>query len=86
MWSRAFREIADASLKETAGKWRDTTAAPLKGYRTPRTPADTNRARGSDGRRPRSPIRLEGGNHGKDRDGAGAYGDLSIARARKSAA
>jgi transposase len=63
------------------------TAESLKGYRTPRAPAGTNRARGSEGRRPRRPIRLEGGNRGEVRGGAGLpYGDLIIARDRKSAA
>src|SRR5271166_4791086 len=41
--------------------WRGT-AAFVKGYRTPWTPGGTDRTRGSDGRRPWRPIRLEGGN------------------------
>ena len=65
----AWNQIQWAQTSRRVGEC--PTAAFLKGYRTPWTPADTNRARGSDGRRPRSPIRLEGGNRGEVRDGAG---------------
>ena len=67
-----------AAMRWNASGWRfrvgddlSGMSGILKGYRTPRTPADTNGARGSDGRRPRSPIRLEGGNRWKVRDGGG---------------
>jgi len=51
---------------QTGGWWpAAATAGIVKGYRTPWTPAGTDRARGSDGRRPGRPIRLEGRNRSR---------------------